>query len=182
MNLPPATATKREANWRFALESPVHLLALGFGSGLSPIAPGTAGSLMGWACYWLLASRLSDTTWAILLLAGFAFGAWASGKTALALGTDDPSPVVWDEIIAIWLVLWLLQTAPGTPATWGLQAVGFALFRLFDAVKRGPVGWADHHIKGGLGIMVDDIVAAILTLACVFGARLALAWGQTHGL
>lgn len=181
MTQPPITPSTQMASWRFARRSPVHLLALGFGSGLSPIAPGTAGSLLGWASYWFFAPWLPDIGWGLLLLGGFAIGVWACGRTAQALGTDDPSPVVWDEIIAIWLVLWLLQPASGTPAAWWLQVCGFALFRLFDAVKRGPVGWADRHVKGGLGIMVDDLVAALLTLACIVGVRLALTWSQAHG-
>ncbi|WP_288128525.1 phosphatidylglycerophosphatase A [Thiomonas sp.] len=182
MSPPPPTNAAVRADWRFALKNPVHLLALGFGAGLSPIAPGTAGSLLGWAGYLLLAPWLSNFGWAALLLGGFMLGGWACGRTARALRTDDPSAVVWDEIIAIWLVLWLLQSAPGAPAAWWLQAAGFALFRLFDAVKRGPVGWADKHIKGGVGIMFDDLVAALLTLGVLFGARLALLRGFGHGV
>ncbi len=177
----PANPVAPQPNWRFALSSPVHLLSLGFGSGLAPVAPGTAGSLFGWASYGLLAPWLPNTAWAVLLLGGFALGVWACGRTAQALQTDDPSPVVWDEIVAIWLVLWLLQPAAQTPAVWWLQVTGFALFRVFDAVKRGPVGWADRHVKGGLGIMLDDLVAALLTLAVVFGAVLLFAWGASHG-
>lgn len=177
----PASSTAPQPNWRFAFSSPVHCLALGFGSGLAPIAPGTAGSLFGWASYLLLAPWLPNGAWAAFLLGGFALGVWVCGRTAQALQTDDPSPVVWDEIVAIWLVLWLLQPAPQTPAVWWLQAAGFALFRAFDAVKRGPVGWADRHVKGGLGIMLDDLVAALLTLAVVFGAMLLLAWSASHG-
>ena len=182
MNPRPSTGAAARADWRFALKSPVHLLALGFGAGLSPIAPGTAGSLLGWAGYLLLAPWLSNLGWAVLLLGGFVLGIWACGRTARALRTDDPSPVVWDEIVAVWLVLWLLQSAAGTPAAWWLQAAGFALFRLFDAVKRGPVGWADKHVKGGLGIMFDDLVAALLTLGILFGARFVLLWGLGHGV
>ncbi len=170
-----------QPNWRFALSSPVHLLSLGFGSGLAPIAPGTAGSLFGWASYVLLAPWLPNIAWAVLLPSSFALGVWACGRTARALQTDDPSPVVWDEIVAIWLVLWLLQPAAQTPAVWWLQVAGFALFRVFDAVKRGPVGWADRHVKGGLGIMLDDLIAALLTLAVVFSAVLLFAWGASHG-
>ena len=169
------------ADWRFALRDPLHLLALGLGSGLAPRAPGTFGTLAGWAGYLLLVRWVPPHAWGLLLLVAFVGGIWICGRTARALGTDDPSPVVWDEIVAIWLVLWLLQPAPGVPAAWWLQALGFALFRLFDAVKRGPVGWADRHVKGGLGIMFDDLVAALLTLAVLFGALLAAAWWLQHG-
>ena len=170
MNTTTPQATAHRCDWRFALRDPVHLIALGFGSGLSPVAPGTAGSFFGWASYLVLARLLPPQAWGLVLLASFLLGIWVCGRTARALQTDDPSPVVWDEIVAIWLVLWMLQSAPYTPAAWWIQALGFALFRVFDAVKRGPVGWADRHVKGGLGIMVDDLVAALLTLAVVFGA------------
>ena len=169
------------ADWRFALRDPLHLLALGLGSGLAPRAPGTFGTLVGWAGYWLLVRVLPPPLWGLWLFVAFTGGIWICGRTARALGTDDPSPVVWDEIVAIWLVLWLLQPAPGVPAAGWMQALGFALFRVFDAVKRGPVGWADRHIKGGLGIMVDDLVAAGLTLAVMFGALLGAAWWTHRG-
>ena len=169
------------ADWRFALRDPLHLLALGLGSGLAPRAPGTFGTLAGWAGYLLLVRWVPPPLWGLLLFVAFTGGIWICGRAAHALGTDDPSPVVWDEIVAIWLVLWLLQPAPGVPAAWWMQALGFALFRVFDAVKRGPVGWADRHIKGGLGIMVDDLVAALLTLAVMFGALLGAAWWTHRG-
>ena len=177
----PAGTTAPQPNWRFAFSNPVHCVAFGFGSGLAPIAPGTAGSLFGWASYLLLAPWLPNGIWAAFLLGGFALGVWVCGRTAQALQTDDPSPVVWDEIVAIWLVLWLLQPAPQTPAAWWLQAAGFGLFRVFDAVKSGPVGWCDRHVQGGLGIMLDDLVAALLTLAVVFGAMHLLPWSASHG-
>ena len=108
----------RRASWRFALRDPFHLLALGLGSGLSPWAPGTAGTVMGWALYLLLVRVLPPQAWGLMLFVAFLGGIWLCGRTAKALGVDDPSPVVWDEIVAIWLVLWLLQPAPGVPATW----------------------------------------------------------------
>ena len=169
------------ADWRFALRDPLHLLALGLGSGLAPRAPGTFGTLAGWASYCLLVRWVPPPLWGLLLFVAFVGGIWICGRTARALGTDDPSAVVWDEIVAIWLVLWMLQPAPGVPAAWSMQAVAFALFRLFDAVKRGPVGWADRHIKGGLGIMFDDLVAAGLTLAVLFAALLGAAWWVHRG-
>ena len=170
MNTVRPHATLSRCDWRFALRDPLNLIALGFGSGLSPVAPGTAGSLLGWATYLVLVRLLPSQAWGLVLLASFVLGVWVCGRAARALQTDDPSPVVWDEIVAIWLVLWMLQPAPHTPAAWWMQVLGFVLFRLFDAVKRGPVGWADRHVKGGLGIMVDDLIAALLTLAVVLGA------------
>jgi len=147
--------------WR----NPLHLLALGFGSGLSPIAPGTAGTLFAWASFALLSAWLSAADWAVLIASGAVIGVWACGHTARALGTDDPSPVVWDEIVAFWLVLLLVW-----PAGWAEQFAAFLLFRAFDAGKWLAVGWADRHVKGGLGIMLDDLIAAAFTLLVLAAA------------
>ncbi|MBU6438682.1 MAG: phosphatidylglycerophosphatase A [Betaproteobacteria bacterium] len=164
MNQPP------RADWRFLLASPWNFLAMGCGSGLSPVAPGTAGSLFGWATWLLLQGVLPGWAWPPLLLAGFAGGVWICERAARALGLHDPAPLVWDEVVAMWLVLWAAQwglnalTGGHGLLPWPLQLAGFALFRLFDAVKPGPVGWADRKLSGGLGIMLDDIVAAVLSL------------------
>jgi phosphatidylglycerophosphatase A len=170
----PAIAPRR-ATWRFMGLHPLRLVALGFGSGLSPVAPGTAGTLAGWALY-LLIARLaapSQTAWAVILVAGFFVGWWACTHTARAMAVADPSPVVWDEIIAFWIILWAAM-----PVGFLGQLILFALFRVFDAVKRGPVGWADSLFKPkrgqlpgwpqGFGIIFDDLVAAVLTLVLWF--------------
>ncbi len=174
---PPAAHTPAlhppRADWRFLLSSPWHFVALGFGSGLSPIAPGTAGSLVGWGSWLLLQRVLPQPWWPALLLVAFAGGIWVCERAAHALGLHDPSPVVWDEIVAIWLVLWITQaglhalTGHVEAVPWPLQFAGFALFRLFDAIKRGPVGWVDRKVGGGFGIMLDDIVAAVLAALCL---------------
>jgi phosphatidylglycerophosphatase A len=173
---PPRSAAPQRPTWRFMLRNPLHLAALGFGSGLAPRAPGTVGTLWAWAAFMLLGSRLSDAQWAILLAIGFVLGCWASAVTARHLGTADPGCIVWDEVIAFWLVLWLV-----TPASLLAQSVAFALFRLFDAAKPGPVAWADQLFKPqrdaaggqriglsqGFGIMFDDLVAALCTLLVI---------------
>ncbi len=167
MNQPP------RADWRFLLASPWNFLAMGCGSGLSPLAPGTAGSLFGWATWLLLQGLLPTWAWPLLLLVGFAGGVWICERAARALGLHDPAPLVWDEVVAMWLVLWLTQwgvdalTGAHGLLPWPLQLAGFALFRLFDALKPGPVGWADRKLSGGLGIMLDDIVAAVFSLLCL---------------
>jgi phosphatidylglycerophosphatase A len=171
----------RRPTWRFMLGNPLHLVALGFGSGLAPRAPGTVGTLWAWAAFMLLGAHLSDAQWAALLAIGFVFGCWASAVTARHLGTADPGCIVWDEVIAFWLVLWLV-----TPASLLAQSVAFALFRLFDAAKPGPVAWADGLFKPrrnvspgsaggaqrigllqGFGIMFDDLVAALCALLVI---------------
>ena len=167
----PIPASAQGASWRFMWRNPLHVLALGFGSGLAPIAPGTAGTLFAWASYDLLALWLGPLQWAVIIGAGALIGVWACGHTARALGLEDPSPVVWDEIIAFWLVLLLV-----TPAGWAEQLAAFLLFRAFDAGKWLAVGWADRHVKGGFGIMLDDLIAAAFTLLVMaLGIRL-YAW------
>jgi len=148
---------------RFMLSHPAHVIAQGFGSGLSPILPGTAGTLFGWLSFAILSWRwpevFTTSGWAILIAAGFALGIWACGKTGRDMGIADHGSMVWDEIIAFWLVLLFL-----TPAGFWTQFWAFAWFRFFDMVKPPPIGYFDRHLKGGFGVMWDDIVAAFYTL------------------
>ena len=167
----PATAPRR-ATLRFMLSHPAHALALGFGSGLSPAAPGTVGTLWAWLVFLLLQHRISDPQWAALLVVGFFAGWWACTVTARHMQIADPGSIVWDEIIAFWLILWLVM-----PTGFVGQAIAFGLFRFFDAVKPGPVGWADRRFKlrpgasigwtQGFGIIFDDLVAALLSLLVI---------------
>jgi phosphatidylglycerophosphatase A len=151
---------------------PAHWIALGFGSGLSPKAPGTVGTLWAWAAFLVLQRNLGDLQWAALLLGGTLVGWWACTVTARHLRVADPGAVVWDEVLAFWLVLWLVSPT----GFWG-QLIAFALFRYFDAAKPGPVAWADGLFKGrsgepigwaqGFGILFDDFVAAGCTLLVI---------------
>ena len=143
---------------------PAHAIALGFGSGLSPKAPGTVGSLWGWASWLLIQNSLSLYAQAALILVSLLIGWWACTLTARHMGVSDPGAIVWDEIVAIWLILFLLM-----PAGFMAQVSAFLLFRFFDAVKPGPVAWADRLFKGfgwrsGWGILFDVLVAALCTL------------------
>jgi phosphatidylglycerophosphatase A len=154
----------------FMLRHPAHAIALGFGSGLAPRAPGTVGTLWAWAVFVLLERAFGPLPWAALLVAGLVLGVWACTLCARHMGVSDPGAIVWDEIIAFWAVLWLIA-----PASWWVQLVAFGLFRFFDAAKPGPVGWADRLYKPapgamvgwaqGFGILFDDLVAAACTLA-----------------
>lgn len=149
---------------RMLFAHPAHLLAFAFGAGLSPIAPGTVGTLWAWVAYLVLQTWLSPAAMGWLLLASLPLACWASTVTARHLGVMDPGCIVVDEVVAFWLVLWLLM-----PAGFVAQLVAFALFRFFDATKPGPVGWADNLFhgfgwRGGLGIVLDDLVAAFCTL------------------
>lgn len=150
-------------NARFMLSHPAHILAQGFGSGLSKVMPGTAGTLFGWLIFAVLTMRWPDifTTfnWAVIIGAGFAIGVWACSKTGRDLGIADHGSMVWDEIIAFWLVLIFLM-----PAGFWTQFWAFLWFRFFDMLKPAPIGYLDRHLKGGFGVMFDDIVAAFYTL------------------
>ena len=143
---------------RLLLSHPAHFLSLGFGAGLSPWAPGTAGTLLAWALYPLLRTPLSEFVFFAMLISFFLAGVLAAERTGQALGAPDHGAIVWDEIIATWLVLAF------TPETLIWQAIAVALFRFFDIVKPPPVRWADRSFKGGFGVMFDDIVAAGYTL------------------
>ena len=156
----------------FMLAHPAHCIALGFGAGLSPLAPGTAGTLWAWLAFLVLQLWLSPLQLAWLVGLSIPLGWWASSTTARHMGVSDPGSIVWDEVAAFWCVLLLVMPT----GFWG-QLAAFALFRYFDAAKPGPVGWADqlfHAVdtqrdprgwsKIGLGIMLDDLVAAFCTL------------------
>ncbi len=176
----PALHPPRRADLAFLLRHPAHWLGLGFGSGLSPKAPGTAGTAWAWAVFALLqAVGASLPLLGLLVLLSIPVGWWACTVTARHLGIDDPGCIVWDEVAAFWLVLWALSAllAPAGSKLWLWQVAAFALFRFFDAAKPQPVCWADRVFKGrgwrgGWGIMFDDLVAAACTLAVLLGAVL----------
>lgn len=148
------TAERTRPTAAFLLAHPAHFIALGFGSGLSPWAPGTVGSLLAWALYPLLRSPVSEGVFLLLLVSFFLAGILACERTAKALGSGDPGAVVWDEMLAVWLVLFFCP--PGL--AW--QAAGVALFRLFDIAKPEPIATLERRFRGGLGIMIDDLAAA----------------------
>jgi len=143
---------------RFMLSHPAHVISLGFGSGLAPFAPGTFGTLVGlFAARWLQ-PMVGDTMFFLGLAVAFALSVWAAGVTGRALGESDHGSIVSDEVIAMALITAML---PG--AAWK-QLGGFLLFRLLDVWKPGPIGWADRNVKGAFGVMLDDLIAAALTL------------------
>lgn len=152
-----AGSGKPAPNLRFLFAHPAHFIALGFGSGLARYAPGTFGTLAGLPMAYALL-QLETFALAFALIAMFALGIWACEITGRHLGVADHGGMVWDEIVAIGLVLVFV---PFTPAAWLL---GFALFRGFDILKPWPVRWADRRFKGGFGVMLDDLLAAGYTL------------------
>ena len=157
------------------LSHPAHFIALGFGSGLSRLAPGTVGTLWAWVAFLVMQRWLSAATIGWVILASLPIGWWACTATARHMRVADPGSIVWDEVVAFWIVLWLV-----TPAGLLAQLIAFGLFRYFDAAKPGPVGWADALFKqkgaapgqlrwsaAGFGILFDDLVAAFCTLLAI---------------
>lgn len=167
---------------------PAHALALGFGSGLAPRAPGTAGTLLAWLLFAVMQAALPPLWLAACVMVSVPIGWWACTLTASKLGLSDPGCIVWDEIAAFWLLLWLADTLipllapPGSgwpPVV--LYAAVFVVFRFFDAAKPWPVSWADrvfkgHGWRGGWGIMFDDLVAAACSLGVLLVVRYIVAF------
>ena len=148
------TTTSRAPDGRFLLSHPAHFVALGFGSGLMPKAPGTFGTLAALGLYWLLALALPPLAIAFVAIPLFFLGIWAAERTARDLGVQDHGSIVIDEIAAF------LPLAALASASLVLQAVAFGLFRLFDIWKPPPIRLLEQRLKGGFGVMFDDLVAA----------------------
>lgn len=143
------------------IRNPVHLLAFGFGSGLAKKAPGTAGTLMAVPIYYGLFG-LGANVYLVSLVVISLLGIWICGKTADDIGIHDHGGIVWDEIAGYLLtMLWV-------PLTWMNIVLGFVLFRLFDILKPWPINLLDRHVKGGFGIMVDDILAGLMAALCLY--------------
>ncbi len=164
---PPVRPAVVRPGPRFLFSHPAHMVALGFGSGLSPVAPGTAGTLWAWLAYLVLEAWLTPAAIGLVIAASLLVGWWACTVTANHMRVLDPGNIVWDEVVAFWIILWLVM-----PAGLWAQCVAFLLFRFFDAVKPGPVAWADNLFhgfdwRGGLGIILDDLVAAFCTLLVI---------------
>ena len=175
----PAHHSAEKPSLRWMLKTMSRTLAFGFGSGLSPIAPGTAGTLWAWAAFLVGEYFLSTEDFLWIIGGGILLGCWICGQVSEELGRKDFGGIVWDEIIAFWIVLIFIMPTP----IW-MQTIAFGLFRFFDAVKPGPIGMIDRHFKNneskanavssipqtlwrGFGIMVDDLAAAFFTLLII---------------
>ena len=164
--------------WMFQTTS--RTIAFGFGSGLSPVAPGTAGTLWAWAAFLVGEYFFTTDDWMWIIGAGIVFGCWICGHVSEELGKTDFGGIVWDEVVAFWLILLFIM-----PAALWMQCLAFLLFRFFDAVKPGPIGMIDAYFKDhglskavfdsnpsglieiiwrGFGIIADDLAAAFFTL------------------
>lgn len=162
MTLDQPTQTIQQPTLRFLFAHPWHTLALGFGSGLSPWAAGTIGTLFAWASFLALEPLLAPELFLLLILVGFVVGIVAIEKAGKALNDVDHGAIVWDEIIAFWGVLWLLNTVADGNTSW--QLIAFALFRFFDIKKPWPASYYDQRVKNGYGVMMDDVIAALYSV------------------
>ena len=141
--------------------------ALGFGSGLAPRAPGTAGTLAAVPLAFAI-KMLPPVALALVIIVAFLFGVWICGRVGERLGVSDHGAIVWDEFVGFWLAIALV------PASWEWILAGFVLFRLFDILKPWPIGPVDRRVKGGLGVMLDDMIAGALALAVLWVAQVWL--------
>ena len=154
-------ATLTRPDWAFVTKRLSHFFAFGFGAGLTPRFPGTAGTLVGLLLYLAVAPFLAGAVMLGLAAVAFIVGTYASGVTEKSLGASDHGGIVIDEIVAFWFVLLFV---PQTP--WWF-ASAFLLFRFFDIVKPWPIRFFDRHVPGGFGIMFDDLLAAAYTLLVI---------------
>ncbi len=143
-----------QPTWQFLFQHPAHFVALGAGSGLAKKAPGTFGTLFGWASFYLLALLPPICFWSLLLLFAV-LGLWCMHITGKHLGNCDHGAIVWDEIVPFWALLYLL------PFDFFLHGVAFLLFRFFDITKPWPACFFDQKIKNSFGVLMDDVVANV---------------------
>ena len=152
------------------LKNPWHFLATGFGSGLSPIVPGTMGTVAAIPLY-LLMAQLPFTVYLLITLVAALIGITICQKTSDDMGVHDHGSIVWDEFVGFWITM-----AIAPVVSWQWVLAGFVLFRFFDMVKPWPISWLDKHVHGGLGIMVDDILAGFMAMIALWGLGHWLGW------
>lgn len=157
----PASTRTLAGQFQALVKQPVHFVAFGFGSGLSPQAPGTMGTLVAIPLY-LLICHLPLLAYSAIVCAGLLLGIYVCDKTSKDLRVHDHSGIVWDEIVGYGITMFAI------PVSWQTVLAGFVLFRLFDIWKPFPIKWLDKHVKGGFGIMVDDVVAALFAWFCLY--------------
>ncbi|MBL8496662.1 phosphatidylglycerophosphatase A [Nitrosomonas sp. JL21] len=162
-NLPSTPTTLFRPTLALVYSHPAYLIAFSGGVGLIAIAPGTMGTLVALPLFWLLDQYLDPIPLLLLIDVMFIAGIWACGLSGKALGSPDHGSMVWDETVAFLLVLYF------TPAHWAWQLAAFLLFRFFDIAKPQPIRYYDSRLRGGFGVMFDDMLAAFFTLLCLAG-------------
>ncbi len=148
---------KHEHNVKITIKTPAQFFASGFGSGCAPVAPGTFGTLASIPIWWLL-SFLSPTPYVIAVVAIFLFGWYVSEKASQELNVHDHGGIVIDEFVGFFITMFLV------PISWWTVLLGFVLFRIFDVIKPWPIKVLDRQVKGGFGIMIDDVLAGVMAL------------------
>jgi phosphatidylglycerophosphatase A len=154
-------SSRHRTTWptlRWVFSDPARILMFGFGSGLIRPGSGTWGSLLAWFLWIVVSPGANHLAIGIFLLLCFVYGCWAAHRVSQSMGVQDHVGIVWDEFVALWLVLWLV------PDSLFAQGIAFVLFRFFDTVKPPPIRQVDARFKGGVGVMVDDLLAAFYTL------------------
>ncbi|ELX7503889.1 phosphatidylglycerophosphatase A [Vibrio fluvialis] len=147
---------------RLSMTNPWHLLATGFGSGLSPVVPGTMGTLASVPFYLLLA-QLPLTLYIVVVIAASLIGIKICQVTSDDMQVHDHGSIVWDEFAGFWITMLIVPVLQLSVFEWKWLLAGFVLFRFFDMVKPWPIGWLDKRVHGGLGIMLDDLVAGVMS-------------------
>ncbi|EPO0008696.1 phosphatidylglycerophosphatase A [Vibrio alginolyticus] len=150
-----------------SLKNPWHLLATGFGSGLSPFIPGTMGTLAA-VPFFLLLAQFPFTAYVIVVLISCVIGIQICQVTSADMKVHDHGSIVWDEFAGFWITMSIVPALNIPLTEWKWLITGFILFRFFDMVKPWPIGWLDKRVHGGLGIMVDDIVAGVMAGVALF--------------
>jgi len=156
-------------DWRFVVSHPAHFIAFGFGAGMAPIVPGTFGTLVAIPLTLWLLPAYGDVGFGLIVLGAFLLGIWVCDIVGRRLGVADHSGIVWDEVVAMMLVMWLLPAL-----TWGWIGLAFVLFRIFDIIKLPPARYFDTRWKNGMGVMMDDIAAAFHTVIVLALVKRAL--------
>lgn len=152
-----------------------HLLACGFGSGLSPLIPGTVGTLAS-IPFFILFAQLPLMGYLFVVLVASLVGIKICQKTSDDMGTHDHGSIVWDEFVGFWITMSIMPMIGLSLYDWHWIVAGFVLFRFFDMVKPWPISWLDKHVDGGLGIMIDDIVAGGLAAISLYFVGYFLHW------
>lgn len=145
---------------RLSIKNPLHWLAVGFGSGLSPKAPGTFGSLAAIPFFYLL-QQLPMPAYLTLVTLAFVVGVWACQAATDAIGVEDHGAIVWDEFVGMWI------TCIALPSGFWWIVAAFVTFRFFDILKPWPIRWFDNNCHGGFGIMIDDVVAGFISFVVI---------------
>ncbi|UJF18851.1 phosphatidylglycerophosphatase A [Vibrio sp. SS-MA-C1-2] len=160
---------------KIQLSNMTHFLATGFGSGLSPIIPGTMGTLAGIPLYLLIAQLSWPLYWLVIIVASI-IGCKLCQKTSDDMGVHDHGSIVWDEFVGLWITLSIVPMMGISPFDWQWLLAGFVLFRFFDMLKPWPISYFDKNVHGGFGIMIDDIVAGFIALPCLWAFGTWMGW------